>query len=31
MSQEDLVSVLGEMVSDCPEEILPELAEHLVR
>lgn len=31
MSQEDLVSVLRERVSDCPEEILCELAEHLVR
>ncbi|TNM94634.1 hypothetical protein fugu_017393 [Takifugu bimaculatus] len=31
MSQEDLISVLGERVSDCPEEILYELAEHLVR
>lgn len=31
MSQEDLASVLGERVSDCPEEILCELAEHLLR
>ncbi|KAK9531198.1 hypothetical protein VZT92_010640 [Zoarces viviparus] len=31
MAQEDIVAVLGERVSDCPEEILSELAEHLVR
>lgn len=31
MSQEDLASVLRERVSDCPEEILDELSEHLVR
>lgn len=31
MSQEEIVAVLEERVSDCPEEILSELAEHLVR
>lgn len=31
MAQEDIVAVLEERVSDCPEEILSELAEHLVR
>ncbi|KAK2856657.1 hypothetical protein Q5P01_005392 [Channa striata] len=31
MAQEEIVSVLEERVSDCPEEILSELAEHLVR
>ncbi|XP_072218891.1 E3 UFM1-protein ligase 1 [Leuresthes tenuis] len=31
MVQEKIVSVLEERVSDCPEEILSELAEHLVR
>ncbi|XP_010769578.1 E3 UFM1-protein ligase 1-like, partial [Notothenia coriiceps] len=31
MAQEDIVAVLEERVSDCPEEILCELAEHLVR
>ncbi|CAF93798.1 unnamed protein product, partial [Tetraodon nigroviridis] len=31
MSQEDLASELRERVSDCPEEILCELSEHLVR
>lgn len=31
MTQEEIVAVLEERVSDCPEEILSELAEHLVR
>uniref|UniRef100_A0A3B4U3J9 E3 UFM1-protein ligase 1 n=1 Tax=Seriola dumerili TaxID=41447 RepID=A0A3B4U3J9_SERDU len=31
MAQEEIVAVLEERVSDCPEEILSELAEHLVR
>lgn len=31
MTQEEIVSVLEEKVSDCPDEILSELAEHLVR
>lgn len=31
MSQEDLECVLRERVSDCPDEILCELSEHLVR
>lgn len=31
MAQEEVVAVLEERVSDCPEEILSELAEHLVR
>lgn len=31
MAQEEIVAVLEERVSDCPEEILLELAEHLVR
>lgn len=31
MTQEEVVAVLEERVSDCPEEILSELAEHLVR
>ncbi|KAM4521910.1 E3 UFM1-protein ligase 1 [Odontesthes bonariensis] len=31
MVQEEIVTVLEERVSDCPEEILSELAEHLVR
>lgn len=31
MAQEEIEAVLGERVSDCPEEILSELAEHLVR
>ncbi|XP_068433813.1 E3 UFM1-protein ligase 1 [Clinocottus analis] len=31
MAQEEIVAVLEERVSDCPEEILFELAEHLVR
>ncbi|XP_060908663.1 E3 UFM1-protein ligase 1 [Labrus mixtus] len=31
MGQEEIVAVLEERVSDCPEEILSELAEHLVR
>lgn len=31
MTQEEIVTVLEERVSDCPEEILSELAEHLVR
>uniref|UniRef100_A0A3Q3XBB7 E3 UFM1-protein ligase 1 n=1 Tax=Mola mola TaxID=94237 RepID=A0A3Q3XBB7_MOLML len=31
MSQEEIVAVLEERVSDCPDEILSELAEHLVR
>lgn len=31
MAQEAIVAVLEEGVSDCPEEILSELAEQLVR
>ncbi|XP_034383789.1 E3 UFM1-protein ligase 1 [Cyclopterus lumpus] len=31
MAQDDIVAVLEERVSDCPEEMLSELAEHLVR
>ncbi|KAM9338966.1 E3 UFM1-protein ligase 1 [Symphorus nematophorus] len=31
MTEEEIVAVLEERVSDCPEEILFELAEHLVR
>ncbi|XP_073348908.1 E3 UFM1-protein ligase 1 [Pagrus major] len=31
MTQEEIVAVLEERLSDCPEEILSELAEHLVR
>lgn len=31
MTQEEIVLVLEEKVSDCPDEILSELAEHLVR
>lgn len=31
MAQEEIEAVLEERVSDCPEEILSELAEHLVR
>ncbi|KAM8831633.1 E3 UFM1-protein ligase 1 [Spinachia spinachia] len=31
MAQEEIIAVLEERVSDCPEEILSELAEHLVR
>ncbi|XP_040921074.1 E3 UFM1-protein ligase 1 [Toxotes jaculatrix] len=31
MAQEEIVAVLEARVSDCPEEILSELAEHLVR
>lgn len=31
MAQEEIVAVLEEKLSDCPEEILSELAEHLVR
>uniref|UniRef100_A0A3P8RQ89 E3 UFM1-protein ligase 1 n=1 Tax=Amphiprion percula TaxID=161767 RepID=A0A3P8RQ89_AMPPE len=31
MAQEEIVAVLEERVSDCPEEILSELADHLVR
>ncbi|KAL6096208.1 ufl1 [Pungitius sinensis] len=31
MAQEEIIAVLEERVSDCPEEILVELAEHLVR
>ncbi|XP_038582929.1 E3 UFM1-protein ligase 1 [Micropterus salmoides] len=31
MVQEEIVAVLEKRVSDCPEEILSELAEHLVR
>uniref|UniRef100_A0A7N8XIL3 E3 UFM1-protein ligase 1 n=1 Tax=Mastacembelus armatus TaxID=205130 RepID=A0A7N8XIL3_9TELE len=31
MAQKEIVAVLEERVSDCPEEILSELAEHLVR
>lgn len=31
MAQEEIVAVLEERLSDCPEEILSELAEHLVR
>lgn len=31
MTQEEIVAVLEERVSDCPEEILSDLAEHLVR
>ncbi|XP_039982029.1 E3 UFM1-protein ligase 1 [Xiphias gladius] len=31
MAREEIVAVLEERVSDCPEEILSELAEHLVR
>lgn len=31
MAQEEIVAVLEKRVSDCPEEILSELAEHLVR
>ncbi|XP_054474406.1 E3 UFM1-protein ligase 1 [Anoplopoma fimbria] len=31
MAQEEIVAVLEERVSDCPEEILSELAEHLLR
>ncbi|XP_047430208.1 E3 UFM1-protein ligase 1 [Mugil cephalus] len=31
MTQEEIVAVLEQRVSDCPEEILSELAEHLVR
>lgn len=31
MAQEEIVAVLEEKVSDCPEDILSELAEHLVR
>nr|XP_046229603.1 E3 UFM1-protein ligase 1 [Scatophagus argus] len=31
MTQEEIVAVLEERVNDCPEEILSELAEHLVR
>uniref|UniRef100_A0A671U920 E3 UFM1-protein ligase 1 n=1 Tax=Sparus aurata TaxID=8175 RepID=A0A671U920_SPAAU len=31
MTQEEIVAVLEEKLSDCPEEILSELAEHLVR
>ncbi|XP_074471035.1 E3 UFM1-protein ligase 1 [Sebastes fasciatus] len=31
MAQEDIVAVLEERVNDCPEEILSELADHLVR
>ncbi|XP_041660580.1 E3 UFM1-protein ligase 1 [Cheilinus undulatus] len=31
MAQEEIAAVLEERVSDCPEEILSELAEHLVR
>ncbi|XP_075939736.1 E3 UFM1-protein ligase 1 [Anarhichas minor] len=31
MAQEEIAAVLEQRVSDCPEEILSELAEHLVR
>ncbi|CAK6968203.1 E3 UFM1-protein ligase 1 [Scomber scombrus] len=31
MAQEEIVAVLEKRVNDCPEEILSELAEHLVR
>ncbi|KAG7508813.1 hypothetical protein JOB18_025043 [Solea senegalensis] len=31
MAQEEIVAVLEKRVSDCPEEILSELADHLVR
>ncbi len=31
MAQEEIEAVLEGRVSDCPEEILSELAEHLVR
>ncbi|XP_028997277.1 E3 UFM1-protein ligase 1 [Betta splendens] len=31
MAQEEIVAVLQQRVSDCPEEIFSELAEHLVR
>ncbi|XP_076021907.1 E3 UFM1-protein ligase 1 [Genypterus blacodes] len=31
MAQEEIAKILEERVSDCPEEILSELAEHLVR
>ncbi|XP_042359746.1 E3 UFM1-protein ligase 1 [Plectropomus leopardus] len=31
MAQEEIAAVLEERLSDCPEEILSELAEHLVR
>ncbi|KAG7244195.1 hypothetical protein INR49_004268 [Caranx melampygus] len=31
MAQEEIVAVLEKKVSDCPEEILSELAEHIVR
>ncbi|KAM9840538.1 E3 UFM1-protein ligase 1 [Aulostomus maculatus] len=31
MAQEEIVAVLEEQVRDCPQEILSELAEHLVR
>ncbi|XP_029352164.1 E3 UFM1-protein ligase 1 isoform X2 [Echeneis naucrates] len=31
MAQEEIVTILKERVSDCPEEIVSELAEHLVR
>lgn len=31
MAQEEIVAVLEERLSDCPEEILSELADHLVR
>lgn len=31
MTQEEIVTVLEERLSDCPEEILSELAETLVR
>ncbi|KAK2890509.1 E3 UFM1-protein ligase 1 [Channa argus] len=31
MAEEEIVAILEERVSDCPEEILYELAEHLVR
>lgn len=31
MAQEEIVAVLEERLNDCPEEILSELAEHLVR
>lgn len=31
MAQEEIVAALEKRVTDCPEEILSELAEHLVR
>lgn len=31
MAEEDIVSTLEQRLNDCPEEVLSELAEHLVR